>query len=124
MNPDTHYKLMRLLEADPGVSQRDMSRALGVSLGKINYCLRTLINNGWINVKDISDGRNKAAYMYLITPLGTEQKARLARRFLQSKMSEYEALRAEIAQLRREAEASLSIQTRKLSSTTGVGGKE
>jgi EPS-associated MarR family transcriptional regulator len=85
------------------MSQRDLARELGVSLGKVNYCLQALIKKGWIKASNFTNSHNKAAYMYLLTPRGIEQKASLTVRFLQAKMREYEALRAEIKQIRREA---------------------
>lgn len=100
---DVHYKLMRLIEANPELSQRDIARELGISLGKVNYCLRALIERGWIKVNNFTNSQNKAAYMYLLTPRGFEQKATLTVRFLQKKMVEYELLRSEIRQMRREA---------------------
>lgn len=102
---DVHYKLMRLLEANPEMSQRDIARELGISLGKANYCLRALIRKGWIKASNFTNSHNKAAYMYLLTPRGIEQKASLTVRFLQAKMHEYEALRAEIEQMQLEAAA-------------------
>jgi EPS-associated MarR family transcriptional regulator len=103
---ETRYKLMRLLEANPHMSQREAARELGVSLGKLNYCVRALIRKGWIKVDRFKNSRNKAAYMYVLTPRGMEQKARLTVRFLRAKVREYEALRSEIAQIRRDAERS------------------
>lgn len=100
---EVHYKLMRLIEANPEISQRDVARQLSISLGKVNYCLRALIKKGWIKVTNFTNSQNKAAYMYLITPRGLEQKALLTVRFLHAKMQEYEALRLEIRQMRREA---------------------
>lgn len=93
------------------MSQRDIARELGVSLGKVNYCLRALIGKGWIKATNFTNSQNKAAYMYLLTPRGIEQKATLTVRFLQLKMREYEALRAEIKQMRREARAQNLIET-------------
>jgi EPS-associated MarR family transcriptional regulator len=103
---ETRYKLMRLLEANPHMSQREAARELGVSLGKLNYCVRALIRKGWIKVDRFKNSRNKAAYMYVLTPRGMEHKARLTVRFLRAKVREYEALRSEIAQIRRDAERS------------------
>jgi EPS-associated MarR family transcriptional regulator len=100
---ESHYKLMRLLEVNPEMSQRDLARELGISLGKVNYCLRALIHKGWIKANNFTNSQNKAAYMYLLTPRGIEEKASLTLRFLQSRIREYEALRAEIRQMRREA---------------------
>ena len=101
---DIHYKLMRLLQANPEMSQRDLARELGISLGRVNYCLRALIKKGWIKATNFTNSQNKAAYMYLLTPRGIEQKARLTVKFLQLKLREYEALREEISLIRREAE--------------------
>jgi EPS-associated MarR family transcriptional regulator len=98
-----YYKLMRLLEANPEMSQRDAARELGISLGKVNYCLRALIHKGWLKAARFGNSQNKRAYSYLLTPRGIEQKAQLTVRFLQIKMREYEVLRAEIEQIRREA---------------------
>jgi EPS-associated MarR family transcriptional regulator len=103
---EIHYKLMRLLEANQQLSQRDAARELGVSLGKVNYCLRALMSRGWVKAANFKNSRNKAAYMYLLTPRGLEQKASLALRFLNIKLREYEALRAEIEQMRQEAQVS------------------
>jgi EPS-associated MarR family transcriptional regulator len=108
---DVHYKLMRLLEANPELSQREIARELGISLGKANYCLRALISRGWIKVNNFTNSQNKAAYMYLLTPRGIEQKASLTVRFLQAKMREYEALRAEIEQMQLEAAAQARAAT-------------
>lgn len=109
MANDVQYKVMRLLESNPQMSQRDIARELGISLGKVNYCLRALIAKGWVKVSNFTNSHNKAAYMYLLTPRGIEQKANLAVKFLQLKIREYETLRAEINQIRRET-GSISVQ--------------
>ena len=103
MTEETYYKLMRLLEANPEMSQRDAARELGISLGKVNYCLRALVQKGWLKAARFRNSQNKKAYMYLLTPRGLEQKAELTVRFLQIKMREYETLKLEIEQIRREA---------------------
>lgn len=105
MTNDVHYELMRLVEGRPGLSQRDLARELGISLGKVNYCLQALINKGWIKATNFTNSQSKAAYMYLLTPRGVEEKARLTVRFLKVKLQEYEALRTEIEQMRQEADA-------------------
>jgi EPS-associated MarR family transcriptional regulator len=96
---------MRLLEAHPDISQRDAARELGVSLGKVNYCLRALVGKGWIKATNFKNSNNKAAYLYLLTPRGIDQKARLTVEYLRIKVHEYERLRAEIEQIRKEAES-------------------
>jgi|SRR5438105_119660 len=103
---ETRYKLMRLLQANPHMSQRAAARELGISLGKLNYCVQALIGKGWVKVARFKNSCNKAAYMYVLTPRGIEQKARLTLRFLRAKVREYETLRAEIDQIRQEAERS------------------
>lgn len=104
LTDEMRYKLMRLLEAKPELSQRDVARRLGVSVGKVNYCLQALARKGWIKAANFKNSQNKAAYMYLLTPRGIEQKAALTVRFLKVKLIEYQALRVEIEQMRREAE--------------------
>jgi EPS-associated MarR family transcriptional regulator len=99
------YKLMRVLDANPKMSQRDIARELGVSLGKANYCVKALVEKGWIKASNFKNSRNKAAYIYLLTPRGVDQKARLTVQFLRVKIREYEKLRIEIEQMRREAES-------------------
>jgi EPS-associated MarR family transcriptional regulator len=102
MSTHMHYKLMRLLEENPGISQRDAARELGVSLGKVNYCLRALMGRGWIKASNFKNSQNKAAYLYILTPSGIAEKANLAVTYLKEKVDEYEALRAEIEVMRRE----------------------
>ncbi len=101
-NDETGLKLLRLLEANPKASQRDLASEFGFSVGKVNYCLRALMHKGWIKAKRFRNSHNKLAYRYLLTPRGIEQKAVLTARFLRIKMREYETLRTEIEQLRRE----------------------
>lgn len=102
---EMRYKLMRLLEANPRLSQREAARELGISLGKVNYCVQALIRKGWIKASRFKNSHSKAAYMYLLTPRGIEEKASLTVEFLQIKMREYEVLRAEIEQMRRDVES-------------------
>ena len=110
LSEEMQLNLMRLLKANPELSQRDVARELGVSLGKVNYCLRALIQKGWIKAANFKNSQNKAAYMYLLTPRGIEKKARLTVRFMRIRMHEYETLRAEIEQIRQEAEESGGVQ--------------
>ena len=99
---DTHFRLLRLLETRSELSQRDLARELGTSVGKINYCLNALIDKGWVTVRNFRNSQNKLAYAYLLTPRGIERKATITVQFLRRKVAEYEALKAEIAQLQRE----------------------
>jgi len=104
LSEEMRYQVMRLLEANPKLSQRDVARELGISLGKVNYCVQALMQKGWIKATNFKNSHHKAAYMYLLTPRGLEEKGRLALRFLVIKMREVEKLRVEIDQIRREAE--------------------
>ncbi len=85
---DVHYKLMRLLDANPGMSQREAARALGISLGKVNYCLQALMRKGWIKATNFKNSQNKAAYLYELTPRGLQGKASLTLQYLKIKMRE------------------------------------
>ncbi len=96
-------KILRILEQDPAISQRDLARQLGVSLGKANYCLQALIEKGWIKANNFKNSNNKNAYMYLLTRRGIAEKTRVTTRFLERKVAEFEALQREIEILRREA---------------------
>ena len=104
LTDETRYKLLRLLEANPGTSQRELAGELGISLGKTNYCLQALVRKGLVKATNFKNSHNKAAYMYLLTPRGVESKATLTMKYLQIKMREYEALRVEIEEVRREAQ--------------------
>jgi EPS-associated MarR family transcriptional regulator len=99
---DAHYKLMRLIETNPEISQRELAEVMGVSLGKVNYCLNALIGKGWVKAHNFRKSDNKLAYAYLLTPRGVQQKAEITVRFLQRKVNEYELLRREIDELKRE----------------------
>jgi len=99
----THYSLLKTLEENPGLSQRDLAKRLGVSLGKVNFCLKALVGKGSLKINNFRNSQNKLAYAYLLTPSGVEQRARMTVQFLKFKMQEYERLRAEIEELKREA---------------------
>ena len=104
LDETTHYGLLKTLEENPGLSQRDLAKKLGVSLGKVNFCLNALVEKGNLKINNFRNSDNKLAYAYLLTPGGVEQKARMTVQFLKYKVQEYEKLRAEIAELQREAE--------------------
>jgi EPS-associated MarR family transcriptional regulator len=101
---EVRFKLLKLFEANPKLSQRDVASELGISLGKVNYCVNSLVEKGWIKVANFKNNKNKSAYMYLLTPRGIEEKAGITARFLQRKLREHAALTAEIEQIRDEAE--------------------
>jgi EPS-associated MarR family transcriptional regulator len=99
---DIRYRVLALLEKQPAMSQRELARALGISLGGVNYCLKALIDRGMIKMNNFSNSANKVAYAYLLTPQGAREKSVLAGQFLIRKMHEYEALKAEIEALQLE----------------------
>jgi EPS-associated MarR family transcriptional regulator len=103
LTDEYRYKILKMIEANPEVSQRELAEQLGVSLGKVNFCLRALAQVGLIKVNNFRNNKNKMAYMYLLTPKGIEEKASITLRFLKSKTEEYEALRLMIDDLKSEA---------------------
>jgi EPS-associated MarR family transcriptional regulator len=104
MSTEMHYKLLRLLDENSGMSQRAAARELGVSLGKVNYCVRALMRRGWVKASNFKNSQNKAAYLYILTPSGLRGKANLAVEYLRERVLEYEALQVEIEQMRRETQ--------------------
>jgi EPS-associated MarR family transcriptional regulator len=104
LDETTHYGLLKTLEENPGLSQRDLAKKLGISLGKVNFCLNALVEKGSVKINNFRNSNNKLAYAYLLTPQGLESRARMTVLFLKYKVQEYERLRAEIEELQREAE--------------------
>ena len=103
LDDKTRYRLLKLLEANPELSQRQLAEALGVSVGKVNFCLRALLEKGLLKVRNFRDSNNKLAYAYYLTPKGAQAKVRATTQFLQRKLREYEEIRQEIEELKREA---------------------
>lgn len=101
---DIHCHLLHLIERQPDITQREAARHLGVSVGKLNYCMRALIARGYIKLGHFQRQPDKRVYRYMLTPAGIEQKARITLQFLQRKMAEYDRLAQEIRQLRAELE--------------------
>ncbi len=99
---DTRFRVLRLLQENPEMSQRQIADSLGISLGGVNYCVRALIDKGLVKVKNFRNSDNKMAYAYFLTPKGIANKTTLATRFLKRKLLEYEMLKAEIASLEQE----------------------
>lgn len=104
LDDDTRYRLLRLLTEHPNHSQRELASELGLSLGKTNYCLRALIERGWVKVQNFRNSQNKLAYAYVLTPSGAIAKLRATTDFLRRKQGEYSRLEREIEVLRREVE--------------------
>ena len=102
LQEDTNFRVLRMLQANPDITQREIAQQLGMSTSGLNYCLKALIDKGLVKVHNFSQSKNKFGYIYVLTPQGMAQKALLTGRFLQRKMAEYEALQAEIAALQAE----------------------
>ena len=102
LSDEVRYHLLRLLESNPSMSQRDLARQLGMSLGRVNFCLRALVDKGLVKASNFKNSRQKSAYLYLLTPRGIEEKSRVTARWLRQRIREYEELRADIARLRGE----------------------
>jgi EPS-associated MarR family transcriptional regulator len=102
LDEETRFRLLRLIEARPELSQRALADELGVSVGKINYSLRALLDRGLVKMRNFRDSQNKLAYAYYLTPKGAQERVRATAQFLQRKMKEYEEIEREIEQLKRE----------------------
>jgi EPS-associated MarR family transcriptional regulator len=102
LNDEIAYRLLKLIEAEPHLSQRDIAQKMGVSLGKANYCLKALVGKGFIKLQNFYNNNNKSAYIYFLTPQGIEEKAQVTYRFLQRKISDYENIKVEIESLKNE----------------------
>ena len=102
LDDETRYRLLKILADRPDITQRTLARDLGISLGKVNYCLKALIEKGWVKADNFRRNPDRRVYAYLLTPRGVEEKARVTVRFLRRKMAEYDALRSEIERLRGE----------------------
>ena len=101
---NTYYRILRLLQENPDMTQREIADKLGLSASGLNYCLKALIEKGWVKVQNFSQSKNKFRYIYVLTPQGLTEKAQLTGRFLKRKIKEYEALKAEIAALSADAD--------------------
>ena len=96
IHPDIHFRLLNALEENPYMTQRDLAKKLGVSLGGVNYCLKALIEIGHIKMNNFENNPNKLNYLYLLTPSGIKEKTILTKDFLKRKMDEYQNLKKEI----------------------------
>lgn len=113
MQEDTHFKIMRILQDNPDLTQRELADQLGMSVGGLNYCLKALMDKGFVKMSNFQKSKNKFKYVYLLTPQGIAEKVALTSRFLQRKMAEYDALKLEIEALKSEVEQRESMRTQK-----------
>ena len=102
LSEDSYYQLIKILEANPRTSQRELARGMDISLGKVNYCLKGLMKKGIIKAQRFKNSDNKATYAYLLTPRGIEAKSRITARYLKRRLEEYDKLRQEIQMLQEE----------------------
>lgn len=108
LQEDTHFRVLRLLQENPEMSQRELAQAVGISVGALHYLLTALIDKGMIKLENFTAAEDKRRYAYVLTPSGLARKAALTRAFLVRKMAEYEALRDEINSLK----SDLALSTR------------
>lgn len=113
LQEDTSFRVMRILQDNPDLTQRELAERLGISVGGLNYCLKALMEKGLVKMKNFANSKNKFGYIYVLTPTGMAEKAAITNRFLQRKMAEYEALKAEIEALRSEVGDSCGPETNK-----------
>lgn len=104
---------MRLLEANPDLTQRELAKELGLSVGSVNYCLKALMDKGLVKMKNFATSKNKFGYAYVLTPSGISEKAVITHRFLKRKIDEYENLKSEIEVLQSEANKVASVSVEK-----------
>ena len=99
-NQQSKYQLLKSLEKDANLTQRQLSEELGISLGKVNYCLNSLIQKGFVKINNFKNSNHKLQYSYLLTPKGIEEKTKLTIEFLKVKTEEYEALKEEVERIK------------------------
>lgn len=111
ISDEYRYKILKALEANPAISQRELAHELGISLGKVNYCVKALVERGMVKARNFKNSANKRGYIYVLTPKGIEDRAAVTTRFLSKKLAEYDALRQEIEDLRSEVQINQSSNT-------------
>ena len=111
MSDERQLKALRLLQEHPEMSQRQLADNLGVSLGAANYCLKALVEKGWVKLENFQKNPNKLGYLYLLTPIGITAKTQLTASFLKRKLVEYENLKSEIEELKAQVDVDKSENT-------------
>jgi EPS-associated MarR family transcriptional regulator len=120
LSDEYRYKILKYLEANPEMSQRELAGVLGISRGRVNYCVQALIEKGLVKANNFRNSKNKKGYAYLLTPKGIEDKAKITVQFLKIKLAEHEALTKEIKSLREEAG---KVKASHRSGSSGKGAK-
>ena len=103
---EIRYGLLKLLADEPRLRQLDMAKEMGISVGKVNFCISELAKKGWIKVNRFKSAKNKVPYSYILTPRGIEEKGRITVRFLKRKIEEYAEIKRQIGALTEEVEES------------------
>ena len=111
LQEDTHFRVLRLLQENPEMSQRELANAVGVSVGGMHYVLNALIDKGLVKLGNFTAAEDKRRYAYILTAKGIAEKAAVTKRFLKRKMKEYEVLKAEIEELRYEVDGVVDSKT-------------
>jgi len=111
LREDTHFRILRLLQDDPEMTQRELAEIVGISVGGAHYVLSALIEKGFVKLGNFTAAEDKRRYAYVLTPKGISEKVAITQRFLVRKMEEYEALRAEIDELQHEVELEAGMST-------------
>lgn len=104
MTDELQHKLFKAIAETPQMNQRELSQNLGISLGKANYCVKALVEKGWVKAQNFKNNKNKLSYIYILTPSGIDEKASVTIRYLKRKMQEYDELKAAVEELKKEAE--------------------
>jgi EPS-associated MarR family transcriptional regulator len=99
MNSEIRYRILKAVEGEPQITQRELAARLGMSVGKVNYCLRALIRKGFVKAKNFKNSSQKRQYVYKLTPQGVAERTRVAIAFLMLKSAEFDEIRAEIDRL-------------------------
>ena len=105
---EIYYRIFKILSNDPNLTQRQMAKEMGISLGKLNYCLKELVRKGIVKIERLTLSDNKVGYMYILTPRGIEEKAKITIRFLRNKILEFEEIKKQIKEISQEVEAEKS----------------
>ncbi len=114
ISDEISYKLLKILENNPAINQRELSRQMDMSLGKVNYCLKALIGRGMVKARNFYNNDNKRVYKYLLTPAGIRQKTLITARFLKKKLLEYEELKVQIDELSAEVKNNETVELHEL----------
>lgn len=107
LDQESHYQILNLLEQSPELSQRQLAKEMGVSVGKVNYCIKALVDLGHLKLNNFMRSNNKLGYAYLLTPKAIKEKTKITQRFLQVKLEEHEQLVQKIERLKTEVQNSV-----------------